>query len=105
MYPNFDKDPRSESFSIYRFIIVIHKNLSFLYTNFDIDPSSLFVHLNSRNKIYTNLGINPSTFICPNFDIDPRTNPSLTCLFMIFVEKLSCLYTNYGIDPSIQVSF
>ena len=104
MYPNFDIDPRSESFSIYKFIILIQEP-SFLYTNFDIDPSSLFVHLNSRNKIYTNLGINPSTFICPNFDIDPRTNHSLTCLFMIFVEKLSCLYTNYGIDPSIQVSF
>ena len=102
MYPNFDIDPRSESFSIHRFIILIQEP-TFLYTNFDIDPSSLFVHLNSRNKIYTNLGINPSTFICPNFDIDPRTNP--LSLFMIFVEKLSCLYTNYGIDPSIQVSF
>ena len=84
MYPNFDIDPRSESFSNNSDT----QEPSFLYTNFDIDPSSLFVHLNSRNKIYTNLGINPSTFICPNFDIDPRTNPSLTCLFMIFVENL-----------------
>ena len=37
MYPNFDIDPRSESFSLYRFIILI-KEPSFLYNNYDIDP-------------------------------------------------------------------
>ena len=39
MYPNFDIDPRSESFSLYRFTILIQEP-SFLYTNYDIDPST-----------------------------------------------------------------